>query len=56
MNELNSSNSAYLKHHAQNPIHWKTWSEVVISEFWQKEKKLFKDIFEVDDQVIPSSS
>ena len=27
MNELNSSNSAYLKHHAQNPIHWKTWSE-----------------------------
>ena len=27
MNELKSSNSAYLKHHAQNPIHWKTWSE-----------------------------
>ena len=56
MNELKSSNSAYLKHHAQNPIHWKTWSEVVISEFWQKEKKLFKDVFEVDDQVIPSSN
>ena len=27
MNELNSSNSAYLKHYPQNPIHWKTWSE-----------------------------
>ena len=27
MNELNASNSAYLKHHAQNPIHWKTWSD-----------------------------
>ena len=27
MNELKSSNSAYLKHHAKNPIHWKTWSE-----------------------------
>ena len=27
MNELKSSNSSYLKHHAQNPIHWKTWSE-----------------------------
>ena len=27
MNELKSSNSAYLKHHAENPIHWKTWSE-----------------------------
>ena len=27
MNELKSLNSAYLKHHAQNPIHCKTWSE-----------------------------
>lgn len=25
MDELKSSNSSYLKHHAQNPIHRETW-------------------------------
>ena len=39
MNELKSLNSAYLKHHAQNPIHWKTWTEKTL-DFSLLENKL----------------
>ena len=38
MNELNSSNSAYLKHHAQNPIHRKNWSKKTLDNTLLKNK------------------
>ncbi|MAJ07090.1 MAG: hypothetical protein CL827_09580 [Crocinitomicaceae bacterium] len=39
MNELTHANSAYLRHHAKNPIHWKFWSDAIL-ELAVKENKL----------------
>jgi len=44
MNELKSSNSAYLKHHAQNPIHWKTWSEKTLGTALSENKLIVLSI------------
>ena len=39
MNELEDSDSAYLQHHAENPIHWKKWSKKNINESLKKNQK-----------------
>ena len=44
MNELNSSNSAYLKHHAQNPIHWKNWSKKTLDNALLENKLIILSI------------
>ena len=38
MNELKKAESLYLKQHAQNPIHWKSWSQKTLESAQQQDK------------------
>lgn len=44
MNELEDSDSAYLQHHAKNPIHWKKWSKKTINESLKKNQLIVLSI------------
>ena len=44
MNELTHANSAYLRHHAKNPIHWKFWSDGILELAVQENKLIILSI------------
>ena len=44
MNELKKAESLYLKQHAQNPIHWKSWSQKTLESAQQQDKLIVLSI------------
>ena len=43
-NELHLSKSLYLQEHAENPVHWKQWSQGVLDEAQRKDQLLLISI------------
>ena len=44
MNELKKAESLYLKQHAKNPIHWKSWSLKTLESARQQDKLIVLSI------------
>lgn len=44
MNELAKSTSPYLQQHAQNPVHWKEWSEETLAKAKREDKPILVSI------------
>lgn len=43
-NELGSSTSPYLLQHADNPVHWRQWSETAFAEARERDVPVFLSI------------
>jgi uncharacterized protein YyaL (SSP411 family) len=43
-NELGKSTSPYLRQHAENPVHWREWSEAVFAEARERDVPVFLSV------------
>ncbi|GAA1604519.1 hypothetical protein GCM10009789_68130 [Kribbella sancticallisti] len=43
-NELGVSTSPYLRQHADNPVHWREWSDAVFAEARERDVPVFLSI------------
>jgi uncharacterized protein YyaL (SSP411 family) len=44
VNELGRSTSPYLRQHAENPVHWREWSDAAFAEARERDVPVFLSV------------